>query len=82
MSQPGPDALPFPLVDALMPWQLLTPNSCNDNTASEQLQSPRTSEHIPEVVISSWGHQLKDVSLEQSKARPQHATPAWSPKPT
>lgn len=72
----GPDALPFPLVDALVPWQLLTPNSCSDNTASEQLQSPRTSGHIPGVVISSWGPQLKDVPLEQDKARLQHATPA------
>lgn len=43
MGQPGPDSLLFPLVDALVPWQLLTPNSCGESIASEQLRSPRTS---------------------------------------
>lgn len=52
MAQPGPDALPFPLVDALVPWQLLTPNSCSKNTASERLQSLRTSGNILGAVFS------------------------------
>lgn len=48
MGQPAPDALLFPLVDALVPWQLLKPNSCGESTASEQLRSPVT-------VAMSWG---------------------------
>lgn len=31
----GPGALLFPLVDALVPWQLLAPNSCGERTALE-----------------------------------------------
>lgn len=48
MGQPAPDALLFPLVDALVPWQLLKPNSCGESTVSEQLRSPAT-------VAMSWG---------------------------
>lgn len=53
MGQPGPDALLFPLVDALVPWQLLTPNSSGESKASEQLWSPVTSGHVLGVVLSS-----------------------------
>lgn len=69
LPQPGPDALPFPPVETLVPWQLLTPNSCGENTAAEQLQSPGTSGHVPGVVLSSWGARPKDMPLEWDKAR-------------
>lgn len=53
MGQPGPDDLLFPLVDALVPWQLLAPNSSGESTASEQLWSPMTSGHVLGVVLPS-----------------------------
>lgn len=66
-AEPGQDALPFPPVDAVVPWQRLTPNSCRENTASEQLQSPRTSGHVPGVVLSSWGPRPKMCLPGQSQ---------------
>lgn len=68
MAQPRPDTLPFPLVDVLVPWQLLTPNSCGENSF-RAASVPKEQQAYPKGCPLLLGTLAKDAPPVWGKAR-------------